>query len=155
MAPGGDPIQAARNISREEDEYMRQRADDIRLLIARGLVHDLVSQLARIIDARHATGPEEVRLQDNILMAVHDYTAAIRSAPAALDYMAGVSPVERARQVETQSVGVAEFLKRAVVEQVANELDADIRKVFDEDNIGTERPTMPIKFGVLKTTEES
>jgi len=52
-------------------------------------------------------------------------------------------------------VGVAEFLKRAVVEQVANELDADIRKVFDEDNIGTERPTMPIKFGVLKTTEES
>jgi hypothetical protein len=140
---GADPIQATRNITAEE-----KRANDIRILVARGLIHDLVTQLARIMANRMVTGPEEVRLQDVLLREALNYAKAIQSGPASIEYM---SPVEQAREVEAQSPGVSELKKmdaqrRATMDELADKLEQEVKEtLFDQPD------HEPIPFGLPKT----
>jgi hypothetical protein len=140
---GADPIQATRNITAEE-----KRANDIRILVARGLIHDLVTQLARIMANRMVTGPEEVRLQDVLLREALNYAKAIQSGPASIEYM---SPVEQAREVEAQSPGVSELKRmdaqrRATMDELADKLEQEVKEtLFDQPD------HEPIPFGLPKT----
>jgi hypothetical protein len=140
---GADPIQATRNITAEE-----KRANDIRILVARGLIHDLVTQLARIMANRMVTGPEEVRLQDVLLREALNYAKAIQSGPASIEYM---SPVEQAREVEAQSPGVSELKRmdaqrRATMDEIADKLEQEVKEtLFDQPD------HEPIPFGLPKT----
>jgi hypothetical protein len=133
---GADPIQATRNVAQRERDLAEQakRADDIRILVARGLIHDLVSQLARVMANRLVTGPEEVRLQDILLRDALNYAKAIQSGPASVEYM---SPVEQTRKVEEQSPGVSELKRmdaerKAAMEKIAGELDDEVQRTLAE-----------------------
>lgn len=144
---GADPIQATRNVTQRERELAEQakRADDIRILVTRGLISDLVAQLARIMANRLVTGPEEVRLQDILLKEALNYARAIQSGPASIEYM---SPVEQTRKVEEQSPGVSELKRmdaerKVALEKIAGELDDDVQRVLSEKE-------QPVPFALPK-----
>jgi len=150
---GADPIQATRAVTQRERELAEQakRADDIRILVARGLIHDLVSQLARVMANRLVTGPEEVRLQDILLKEALNYARAIQSGPASIEYM---SPVEQFRKVEEQSPGVSELKRmdaerKAVMEKIAGDLDKEVQMALAED---AHEPPVPFALPKAKST---
>jgi len=148
---GADPIQATRAVTQRERELAEQskRADDIRILVARGLIHDLVSQLARVMANRLVTGPEEVRLQDILLKEALNYARAIQSGPASIEYM---SPVEQFRKVEEQSPGVSELKRmdaerKAAMDKIAGDLEQEVRgALLSEGNKDVE----PVPFALPK-----
>jgi len=138
MTPG-DPIEASRNVSRQ-DAAAEQRAKDIRVLVARGLIYDLVTELARVLANRSVTGPEEVALQDAILRETMTYTRVLSSGPAAIEYM---SPITQARQVEEQSRAVSELKRMAVENKVIGEIEQAVQEALQESK-------EPIPFGLPK-----
>lgn len=125
-----DPMQAARNVSNIES--LEKRATEIRTLVARGIITDAVSQLARVMANRLVTGPEEIRLQDLMLREALAYVRVISSGPAAIEYM---SPNDQARKVDEQSKGLAE-LEHLRAEAVGGDLEEGLRVLADTVPIG-------------------
>lgn len=142
---GADPIQAARNVTETE-----KRASEIRVLVARGLIADLVSELARLMAGRTVTGPEEVRLQDLILREAQNYVRGLNGSVATLDYL---SPKEQARRVDEQSTSISELKRMAQrepneVERAVEEVEREVQKALGEDP-----PTKGvIAFGLPKSS---
>lgn len=122
---GADPLQAARNVNEAE-----KRANDIRVLVARGLIADLVAQLARLMANRQVTGPEEIRLQDQILRETLAYVKG--SQTAVLEYL---SPNDQARQVSEQSLGLSEMRRldrerQEALDMIAHEMERDVQQAL-------------------------
>lgn len=138
---GADPIQAARNITEAE-----KRANDIRVLVARGLISDLVRELARLMANRTACGPEEIKLQDQILKDALSYVRACNSGPGIIEYL---SPIEQARRVDEQSNSRAELerldaARQEALDKIADEMDRDVQKALSESE------TEVVPFGLPK-----
>jgi hypothetical protein len=143
-----DPIQAARNVTRLEDA--EKRIHDIRILVVRGLITDLVTQLARVLANRTATGPEEVHLKDQILKETLAYMRGAQSGAASISYL---SPNDQARTVAKQSPAVAE-LKRMEREQPMQEKRAAeiIDRVAAEVGQALEGGSVPYKLPTPKSS---
>ena len=122
----GDPSEAIRNLRKKEEE--EARAHDIRVLVARGLISDLVTELARVMANRAVTGPEEIRLQDMILKEALHYAKAIQSGPLAIEYM---SPVTQARKVAEQSLGVSELNRRVDLDQIEEDVKRELAPIIN------------------------